>query len=119
AARFPTANADPLPAVRSPVSADAKQRTAARGEYGADDWHDPRDDGQLPDVYSAMGQTAENLARHKGISRERMDEFGVRSQNLAEQAIADGFWAKDITPVKIGRASWRETVAAGVGGRAA
>jgi acetyl-CoA C-acetyltransferase len=30
-----------------------------------------------------------------------MDEFGVRSQNLAEKAIADGFWAKDITPVTL------------------
>jgi acetyl-CoA C-acetyltransferase len=28
-----------------------------------------------------------------------MDEFGVRSQNLAEKAIADGFWEREITPV--------------------
>src|SRR5690606_12639559 len=35
------------------------------------------------------------------ITREEMDEFGVRSQNLAEKAIADGFWAKDITPVTL------------------
>jgi len=28
-----------------------------------------------------------------------MDEFGVRSQNLAEKAIASGFWAREITPV--------------------
>jgi len=38
-----------------------------------------------------MGQTAENLALTKDISREEMDEFGVRSQNLAEKAIAGGF----------------------------
>ena len=55
----------------------------------------------MPDVYIAMGQTAENLARLKGVTREDMDEFGVRSQNLAEKAIADGFWAKDITPVTL------------------
>jgi acetyl-CoA C-acetyltransferase len=30
-----------------------------------------------------------------------MDEFGVRSQNLAEKAIADGFWAREITPVTL------------------
>jgi acetyl-CoA C-acetyltransferase len=47
----------------------------------------------------AMGQTAENLAQAKGITREQMDEFGVRSQNLAEKAIADGFWEREITPV--------------------
>src|SRR5205823_12647995 len=45
--------------------------------------------------------TAENLARLKNVSREEMDEFGVRSQNLTEKAIADGFWAKDITPVTL------------------
>ena len=46
-----------------------------------------------------MGQTAENLAQSRGISRRELDEFGVRSQNLAEKAIADGFWAREITPV--------------------
>jgi acetyl-CoA C-acetyltransferase len=48
-----------------------------------------------------MGQTAENLAQLKGVTRADQDEFGVRSQNLAEKAIADGFWAKDITPVTL------------------
>ncbi len=45
-------------------------------------WHDPREDGQVPDIYIAMGQTAENVANLKGISRADQDEFGVRSQNL-------------------------------------
>jgi acetyl-CoA C-acetyltransferase len=57
--------------------------------------------GDLPDAYIAMGQTAENLAQLKGVTRADQDEFGVRSQNLAEKAIADGFWAKDITPVAL------------------
>ncbi len=65
------------------------------------EWHDPRADGLLPDVYIAMGQTAENLALLKDVSREDMDEFGVRSQNLAEKAIANGFWAREITPVTL------------------
>src|SRR4051794_25830240 len=46
-----------------------------------------------------MGQTAENLAQLKDVTRADMDEFGVRSQNLAEKAIADGFWQREITPV--------------------
>lgn len=62
-------------------------------------WTDPREAGQLPDIYLAMGQTAENLAQAYDITREEMDAFGVRSQNLAEKAIADGFWAREITPV--------------------
>ena len=55
----------------------------------------------MPDVYIAMGQTAENLALLKGVTREDMDEFGVRSQNLAEKAINDGFWAREIVPVTL------------------
>ncbi|GIF52965.1 acetyl-CoA C-acetyltransferase [Asanoa ferruginea] len=78
-------------------SARSRSKQAAAG--GGEVWHDPRTDGELPDVYLAMGQTAENLAQVKGVSREEMDEFGVRSQNLAEKAIADGFWAREITPV--------------------
>ena len=64
-------------------------------------WHDPREDGALPDVYVAMGQTAENVATLRGLRREELDEFGVRSQNLAEKAIDAGFWAREITPVTL------------------
>ncbi len=77
----------------------ARSRSEKRAGAGTPTWHDPREDGELPDVYLAMGQTAENLAQLKGVSREEMDEFGVRSQNLAEKAIADGFWAREIIPV--------------------
>src|SRR5690606_18269996 len=45
--------------------------------------------------------TAENVAQLKGVSRQEQDEFGVRSQNLAEKALADGFWQKDITPLTL------------------
>ncbi len=48
-----------------------------------------------------MGQTAENVAQLRGVSRAEQDEFGVRSQNLAEKALADGFWQRDITPVTL------------------
>ncbi|GAA2455816.1 acetyl-CoA C-acetyltransferase [Streptomyces macrosporus] len=92
---------DGLPDTHNPIFADAEARTAARAEKGGEGWHDPREDGQLPDVYIAMGQTAENLARLKGVTRQEMDEFGVRSQNLAEKAIADGFWQREITPITL------------------
>jgi acetyl-CoA C-acetyltransferase len=92
---------DGMPDTHNPVFADAEARTAARAEKGGEGWHDPREDGELPDVYIAMGQTAENLARLKGVTRQDMDEFGVRSQNLAEKAIASGFWEREITPVTL------------------
>ena len=44
---------------------------------GSFDWSDPRQAGDLPDVYIAMGQTAENVAQIKDISRAEQDEFGV------------------------------------------
>ena len=55
--------------------------------------------GCCPTSTSSMGQTAENLATSRGITRAEQDEFGVRSQNLAEKAIADGFFEREITPV--------------------
>jgi acetyl-CoA C-acetyltransferase len=79
----------------------AQSVTRERSASGAGQWTDPRADGQLPDIYIAMGQTAENVAQVKGVSRRDQDEFGVRSQNLAEKAIADGFWAREITPVEL------------------
>jgi len=86
---------------RNPVFEPAWQRSAKRAEGGAPTWHDPRADGDVPDVYLAMGQTAENLAEICGITRDDMDEFGVRSQNRAEEAIKAGFWAREITPVTV------------------
>ena len=84
----------------NPIYAQAQARTAAlAADGGADSWTDPRENGQIPDVYVSMGQTAENLARLKGVSRQEMDEFAARSQNLAERAIAGGFFSREITPI--------------------
>jgi acetyl-CoA C-acetyltransferase len=99
--RFTKGNSDSLPDTHNPRFADAEGRTATTAENGADGWTDPRENGDVPDIYIAMGQTAENLALLKDVSREEMDEFGVRSQNLAEKAIAEGFWEREITPVTL------------------
>lgn len=64
-------------------------------------WSDPRAEGLVPDVYLSMGQTAENVATLRGVSRERQDEWGVTSQNRAEKAIADGFFEREIAPVTL------------------
>jgi acetyl-CoA C-acetyltransferase len=97
--RFVKGNSDSLPDTKNPVFTDAEARVAKVAESGADSWSDPREDGEIPDIYIAMGQTAENLALLKDVSRQEMDEFAVRSQNLAEQAIDEGFWEREITPV--------------------
>ena len=99
--RFVKGSSDGLPDTTNPAYADAQERTAKRVEGGQDAWHDPREDGQLPDVYIAMGQTAENVAELHGISRQEQDEFGVRSQNNAEEAIKQGFFEREIIPVEL------------------
>ncbi|HLN79220.1 MAG TPA: acetyl-CoA C-acetyltransferase [Nocardioidaceae bacterium] len=98
--RFRKGSSDHLPDTQNPVFEEAVNRTAEMAK-GGQDWHDPREEGKLPDAYIAMGQTAENVAKLRGLSRQELDEFGVRSQNLAEKAIADGFWANEITPVTL------------------
>ncbi|MEV6362616.1 acetyl-CoA C-acetyltransferase [Nocardia asteroides] len=87
-------------AFQNALFADAQARTARLAETN-ETWTDPRADGALPDVYITMGQTAENVATHRGISRAEQDEFAARSQQLAEKAIADGFFAREITPVTL------------------
>ena len=99
--RFGHGSSDSWPDTRNPVFAGAEERSAQRAEVAAPVWHDPREDGAIPDIYIAMGQTAENLAQLRGITRAEQDEFGVRSQNLAEKALANGFWQRDITPVTL------------------
>ncbi|MDF9813592.1 acetyl-CoA C-acetyltransferase [Streptomyces sp. SPB162] len=94
-------NSDSLPDTKNPLFADAELRTLGRAENGGGEWHDPREDGLIPDAYISMGQTAENLAAIKGVTRADQDEFGVRSQNLAEAAIKNGFWEREITPVTL------------------
>jgi len=98
---FASGNSDSLPDTRNPLFADAQARTALAAQGGVS-WHDPRMDGNVPDAYIAMGETAENVAQLTGITRPEMDRWGVRSQNRAEDAIKAGFFEREITPVTLG-----------------
>jgi acetyl-CoA C-acetyltransferase len=99
--RFVNGSADSWPNTTNPLYADSMARSELRGAGGAPPWTDPRDDGGLPDIYVAMGQTAENVAELCDVSREEMDAFAVRSQNLTEKSAADGFWEREITPYQL------------------
>ena len=99
--RFAKGSSDSWPDTKNPLFADAQARTAQAAAGDGGTWSDPREDGHIPDIYIAMGETAENVAGLRGITREQQDEFAVRSQNLAEKAIADGFWPREITPVTL------------------
>jgi acetyl-CoA C-acetyltransferase len=96
---FGSAGVDPA-STHNPLFASAQQRTQRYAETNQT-WRDPRADGQLPDIYIQMGQTAENVATLCGVTRREQDEFAVLSQNRAEQAIKDGFFAREIIPISL------------------
>jgi acetyl-CoA C-acetyltransferase len=96
--RFTKGNSDSLPDTENPRFGPAKARSAERALGAGAAWA-PSD--SLPDIYIAMGQTAENVAELEDVSREEMDRFGVRSQNRAEAAIERGFFEREITPVTL------------------
>ena len=75
--------------------AEAEARTAKLSE-GGEAWTPPEG---LPDVYIAMGQTAENVASHENVSREEQDEYAALSQQRATASLENGFWENEITPV--------------------
>jgi acetyl-CoA C-acetyltransferase len=82
----------------NPLFKEPGRRTAARSQGGQGTWTPP---AGLPDMYIAMGQTAENVVEAEGISREEMDRFGVRSQNLACEFVDKGFYEREITPLTL------------------
>jgi acetyl-CoA C-acetyltransferase len=81
---------------KNPLFEEAELRTLKRSEGGAPKW-EPAEG--LPDIYIAMGQTAENVAQAENVSREVQDEFAVLSQNRAEESLNAGYWEAEITPV--------------------
>ena len=95
--RYVNGSSDSLPDTRNPRFADAGARTAAAAEHGADRW----EPAELPDVYIPMGQTAENVALLRDVSREAMDDFAYASQTRYAEAAAAGFWAREITPINL------------------
>ena len=57
-------------------------------------------DGQ-PNVYIQMGDTAVNVAKKYGVSREDMDKYAQRSQELAVESQENGFFEREIVPVDV------------------
>jgi acetyl-CoA C-acetyltransferase len=82
---------------KNPKHAAAEARTAEREQGGAPVWSPI--EGELPDVYITMGQTAENVAQYTGTTREEQDDFAFLSQTRATASLENGFWENEITPV--------------------
>ena len=96
--RFMIGMSDGAPGSTNGLFNDAMARTAERSGEGSSSWEPP---AGLPDVYIAMGQTAENVVQYKGVSRERMDEFAANSQQRAVAAQERGFFEREITPITL------------------
>jgi acetyl-CoA C-acetyltransferase len=77
--------------------ADAEKVSQERTN-GASSWEPP---AGLPDIYIAMGQTAENVRLAENVGRREMDEFAARSQQLAVESQKNGFFEREITPVTL------------------
>jgi hypothetical protein len=88
------------PDLHNPMFAAAEEVSEAYLDSN-ETWHDPRTEGRLPDIYLSMGQTAENVATLCGVSREEQDAFALASQQRAAAAVADGFFAREITPIML------------------
>jgi acetyl-CoA C-acetyltransferase len=80
------------------VFKEAGERTAERSLGGAPTWTPPQG---LPDIYIAMGQTAENVVQYTGVTRQEMDEWGKLSQDRAVANVENGWFAEEITPVTL------------------
>ena len=95
----PRATPTACPDTMNPVFADAKARTDELAQGGAGLARPAR--GRTPSrtPTSRWARPPRTSRRLRGLTRQELDEFGVRSQNLAEKAIDDGFWAREITPV--------------------
>ncbi|MHB8245925.1 MAG: acetyl-CoA C-acetyltransferase [Acidimicrobiales bacterium] len=96
--RFFAGSSDGVPNTHNGLFAEAEARSAKRAEGGSPPWEAPEG---LPNIYIAMGQTAENVAEYENVSREEMDEFAARSQNLAVEHVRNGFFEREITPITL------------------
>ena len=96
--RFVKGSSDSLEGTMNPSFDQAQERTKEAAENGAGRWSPPEG---LPDIYIPMGQTAENVALLKGVSREAQDDFAFESQRRYAAAAADGFWEREISPVAL------------------
>jgi acetyl-CoA C-acetyltransferase len=93
--RFSQGMADGLPDTHNQAFKEAEERTAQRSLGGSEPWTP----AGLPDIYIAMGQTAENVRETEKVSRIDMDEFALMSQNRAVDSQQNGFFENEISPL--------------------
>jgi acetyl-CoA acyltransferase len=61
----------------------------------------PRLQATMPGIYMVMGDTAEVVAKRYNVSRQVQDEYSLLSQQRTAQAQQEGFFNKEIAPIKV------------------
>lgn len=77
-----------------------------RGTPGEHDEH-PRLLAEKPDIFMAMGNTAEVVARRYQVTREAQDEYALQSQQRYAKAQEAGYVAEEIVPMTV---QWRKVI---------
>jgi acetyl-CoA C-acetyltransferase len=77
---------------------EAESRTNERAAKVTEPWTPLKG---MPDIYIAMGQTAENVAEYEKVTREEMDKFAALSQQRAVASQGNGFFEREIIPVTL------------------
>ncbi len=96
--RFSQGMSDGMPDTHNALFKQAEERSGARSLGGGESWQPP---AGLPDVYIAMGQTAENVRELENVARRDMDEFAALSQQRAVASQENGFFEREITPLTL------------------
>jgi acetyl-CoA C-acetyltransferase len=93
---------DGLPQLFGAFKANAPD--AMKDQIPMPEWKNPKLNGEdgRPDLYIAMGETAENVAEKWDVKREDMDHYAQRSQELAVKSQESGFFDNEIVPIEIG-----------------
>ena len=55
----------------------------------------------MPGIYMVMGDTAEVVAKRYKVSRQVQDEYSLLSQQRTARAQQEGFFTKEIAPIKV------------------
>ena len=97
--RFAKGTSDHLPDTQNPLFDDAQARTDKPRRGRRRTGTTRARTASSPTSTSRWARPPRTSPRCAAWTASELDEFGVRSQNLAEKAINDGFWAREITPV--------------------
>ena len=64
----------------------------------------PQLQATMPGIYMVMGDTAEVVAKRYKVSRQSQDEYSLLSQQRTARAQQEGFFKKEIAPIKVTKA---------------